>query len=184
MQVSFDIQLKQGEGENATSFKQLIEKYKHVRGAVLSVVLDELDKKILHEICSGIHSYDDLAKTLNVTRGTIYRRIEKLEKNNFIEKKIMAIPNYKVLNLSSIIIGMEVAYDDTEKVTEALKQLPQIKLLWKCYGVHNIIAVMNCEKGSEGETITNLRQLLSKLRIDSVHVSVGFEWDKVEISPY
>jgi DNA-binding Lrp family transcriptional regulator len=56
-----------------------------------------------------------------VTRGTVYRRIEKLEKNNIIEKKIMAIPNFKVLNLSAICIGMQVAYEDTEKVTEALK---------------------------------------------------------------
>ena len=150
----------------------------------MSVVLDELDKKILHEICSGIHSYDDLAKTLNVTRATVYRRIEKLEKNSVIEKKIMAIPNFAVLNLSAIILGMELAYDDTEEVTEALKQLPHTKLLWKCYGAHNLMAVLNCEKGVEGETITNLRQLLSKLRISAVHVSVGFEWEKVEISPY
>ena len=150
----------------------------------MSIVLDKLDKKILHEICSGIPSYDDLAKTLNVTRGTVYRRIEKLEQNNVIEKKIMAIPNYRVLNLSAISIGMETAYDDTEKVIEALKQLPHIKLLWKCYGAHNVIAILICEKGSEGETITNLRQLLSKFRTSEYHISIGFDWDKVDISPY
>lgn len=150
----------------------------------MSVVLDDLDKKILHEICSGIHSYDDLAKTLNVTRGTVYRRIEKLEKNNVIEKKIMAMPNYKVLNLSAICIGMEVAYDDTEKVVEALTQLPHIKLLWKCYGAHNIVAILICEKGSEGEMITNFHQLLSKLRTSEYHISVGFEWEKIDVSPY
>lgn len=150
----------------------------------MSLVLDELDKKILHEICSGIHSYDDLAKTLNVTRGTIYRRIEKLEKNKIIEKKIMAIPNYQTLNLSSICVGMETAYDDTEEVLEALKQQPHIKLLWKCYGAHNVIAILNCEKGTEGETISDLRQLLSKYRTSEYHISVGFDWNKVDISPY
>ena len=150
----------------------------------MSVVLDELDKKVLHEICRGIHSYDDLAKILNVTRGTVYRRIEKLEKNNVIEKKIMAIPNFKVLNLSAICIGMEVAYDDTKKVTEALIQLPSIKLVWNCYGAHNIIAILVCEKGCEGNTISSLRQLLSKLRTSEHHISVGFEWAKVDISPY
>jgi DNA-binding Lrp family transcriptional regulator len=155
-----------------------------VGDVVLSVVLDELDKKVLHEICRGIYSYDDLAKTLNVTRGTVYRRIEKLEKNNIIEKKIMAIPNYKTLNPSAISIGMEVAYDDTEKVIEALKQLPHVKLLWKCYGAYNVVAVLVCDKGSEGETITNLRQLLSTFRISEYHVSVGFDWDKVDIAPY
>jgi DNA-binding Lrp family transcriptional regulator len=146
--------------------------------------LDDLDKKILHEICSGIHSYDDLAKTLNVTRGTVYRRIDRLEKSNVIEKKIMAIPNYKLLNPSAICVGMEVAYDDTEKVLEALKLLPHIKLLWKCYGAHNIVAILICEKGSEGETITNFRQLLAKFRTSAYHISIGFEWDKIDISPY
>ncbi len=150
----------------------------------LSASLDELDKKILHEICSGIHSYDDLAKILNVTRGTVYRRIEKLEKNNVIEKKIMAIPNYKILNLSAICIGMEVSYGDTEKVIEAVCQLPNIKLVWKCYGVHNIVAILSCEKGNEGETIANLRQLLSKFSTSAYHISIGFEWDKVDVSPY
>ena len=150
----------------------------------LSVVLDELDKKILHEICQGIHSYDDLAKILNVTRGTVYRRIEKLEKNNVIEKKIMAIPNYKILNLSAICLGMEVSYDDTQKVIEAVCHLPNIKLVWKCYGVHNIVAILVCEKGDEGETITNLRQLLSKFSTSAYHISIGFEWDKIDISPY
>jgi len=153
-------------------------------GCHLSIVLDELDKKVLHEICSGINSYDDLAKILNVTRGTVYRRIEKLEKNNVIKKKIMAIPNYKALELSAICIGMAVAYDDTEKVIEALCQLPHIKLLWKSYGVHNIVAVMVCDKGKEGEAITILRQLLSKFRTSEYHISIGFEWDKVDISPY
>ena len=150
----------------------------------MSVVLDELDKKILHEICSGICSYDELAKTLNVTRGTIYRRIEKLEKTNVIEKKIMAIPNYKTLNLSSILIGMDVDYNDTEKVSEVIKQLPHLKLLWRCYGVHNLIAALVCEKGKEGETITGLRQLLSKLRTSSYHISIGFDWEKVDTSPF
>lgn len=150
----------------------------------MTVALDELDKKILHEICSGIVSYDDLAKTLNVTRGTIYRRIDRLEKNGAIEKKIMAIPNFKILNPSAVCIGMEAAYEDTEKVIEALKQQAHVKILWKCYGAHNIIAVLICEKGNEGETITSLRQLLSNLSTSDYHISVGFEWDKVDISPY
>ena len=150
----------------------------------MSVALDELDKKILHEISTGIYSYDDLAKSLNVTRGTIYRRIEKLTENHVIEKKIMAMPNFKTLNLAAICIGMEVSFDDQEKVTEALKQLQHIKLLWKCYGAHNIVAILVCEKGNEGETITNLRQLLSKLNTGAYHISVGFEWEKVDLSPY
>jgi DNA-binding Lrp family transcriptional regulator len=153
-------------------------------GCRLADALDELDKKILHEICSGISSYDDLAKTLNVTRGTIYRRIDKLEKNSHIKKKIMAIPNYDALSLSAICIGMEVAYDHMEKAAEALQQFQNIKLLWKSYGAHNLVAIIVCEKGKEGETITNLRQIIANLDTSNYHISVGFKWDKVDISPY
>ena len=77
----------------------------------------------MHEICSGINSYDDLAATLNVTRGTIYRRIEKLEEMHAITKKIMAIPDYRNLNLSAIFIGMDAVYDDMDKVINAIRAL-------------------------------------------------------------
>jgi len=150
----------------------------------LSVVLDELDKKIIHEICGGIYSYDDLAKVLKVTRGTIYRRIEKLEKTHVIEKKVMAIPNYEVMNLSMICIGMETVYDDTEKVIETLKNMPSIKYLWECYGAHNVIVTLVCETGCEGDTINSIRGVLSKLRTSDYHISVGFKWKKFDISPY
>jgi len=43
---------------------------------------------------------------------------------------------------------------------------------------------MVCDKGKEGEAITILRQLLSKFRTSEYHISIGFEWDKVDISPY
>jgi DNA-binding Lrp family transcriptional regulator len=151
---------------------------------LLSIVLDELDKKILHEVCNGIYSYDDLAKTLKVTRGTIYRRFERLEKTHVIEKKIMAIPNFKTLNLSAMTIGMETSYDDTDKVIEALKQLPSVKFLWECYGAHNVIAILVCEMGCEGSTINSIRQILSKHRTGDFHVSVGYNWQKVDVSPY
>ena len=153
-------------------------------GQILSIVLDELDKRLLHEICSGIASYDDLAKTLKVTRGTVYRRIEKLEKMHVIRKRIMAIPEFDNLNLSSIIVGFHADYNDMDEVVGAIKTISSLKLLWRTYGSHQLVAVLSCEKGKEGEMITELHKSLSALKTAQHDVSIGFKWEKVEISPY
>ncbi|HVP26652.1 MAG TPA: Lrp/AsnC family transcriptional regulator [Candidatus Bathyarchaeia archaeon] len=153
-------------------------------GIVLSVVFDDLDKKILHEICTGIYSYDDLAKKLNVTRSTIYRRIEKLEQSHAIDRKIMAIPNFNVLNLSAIIVGLSAAYDDAEKVFENIQTLPHVKFLWRCYGEVQAVALLICERGNEGATIASLYKALAKLETGSYHITVGFKWERMDFSPF
>ncbi len=150
----------------------------------MTIVLDELDKKIMHELCTGIHSYEDLAKTCNVTRGTIYRRIEKLERMHMISKKIMAIPNLQELNLTAICFGMNVAYEDLDKTIETIKTIPNVKFLWRTYGEHQIILIIVCEKGCEGDAITNLSKSISKYRIANFDISIGFRFEKIEYSPY
>jgi len=149
-----------------------------------NIVLDELDKKIIHELSSGIHSYEDLAKTCKVTRGTIYRRIEKLERMEAITKKIMAIPNFQNLNLSAICIGMNVAFEDVDRITEMMKLIPDVKFLWRTYGEYQIILIIVCETGCEGKTISKLHSDLSKFRIDDFRISIGYRFEKVEFSPY
>lgn len=149
-----------------------------------NIVLDELDKKIMRELGSGIHSYDDLAKTCKVTRGTIYRRIEKLERMQAITKRIMAIPNFQNLNLSAICIGMNVAFEDVERITETIKTIPDVKFLWRTYGQYQIIVIIVCETGCEGRTISKLHNDLSKFKIDDFHISIGYRFEKIEFSPY
>jgi DNA-binding Lrp family transcriptional regulator len=146
--------------------------------------LDELDKRILRELCTGIYSYDQLAQTCSVTRNTIYRRVDKLEKLHFISKKIMAIPDFAKLGLSAIIIGMDVAYRDIDKVIDTIKLHPDAKFLWRTYGEHQVMLVMVCAKGCEGGAIERLRQVLAKFDLAEMHISIGFAWEKIEFSPF
>jgi DNA-binding Lrp family transcriptional regulator len=146
--------------------------------------IDDLDKKILHEICSGIYSYDDLAKTLNVTRSTIYRRIEKMEKMNMITKKIMAIPNFDRLGLFAILVAISAAYDDVSLCIEHLKALPNTKLLYKCYGAHQAYANLICEKGDEAQVIESIQMALKDQKTISYTISVGFKLEKIDFAPF
>jgi DNA-binding Lrp family transcriptional regulator len=150
----------------------------------MKIALDELDKNIMHHICKGIYSYRDLGRICHVERSTIYRRINRLENMHVISKKIMAIPDFTKLDLSALCIGMDVMQEDVDKAVDLLKEQPQVKFLWKTYGTHNVITVMICNKGEEGQSIFNLRKTLGKLKIQKFDISVGFSWEKVDFTPY
>lgn len=152
----------------------------------MKVVLDELDKKIVHYLCSGVHSYTELGGLCGVGRNTVYRRIERLEKRGVIKKLLSAIPDFDKLNLSAIHVGLNIKQIETDKAIEILKKIPNIKLMWKTYGTHNITMVLLCNKDEIGECVFNLRVSLEKEGIDAHHidVSTSFSWEKVDFSPY
>ncbi|MFX1351902.1 MAG: Lrp/AsnC family transcriptional regulator, partial [Promethearchaeota archaeon] len=87
---------------------------------------DDIDQKIVKYVCSGIYSYEELAKLCDVSRNTIYRRIANLEKNGTIERRIMAYPNFEKLNLSAVIFGMNVSPKDLDKTVDFLKSQTRV----------------------------------------------------------
>lgn len=148
--------------------------------------IDDLDRKIVRYICSGVYSYDRLAELCGAGRNTVYRRINRLEKMGIITKKIMAFPNFKKLDLSAVIIGMDVSPGDLDKVSEFLKRQPQVKFLWKTYGTHDLVYTIICDKGDVGTCINNLRRALEKLEIKPTRfdASPSISWEKIDLSPY
>jgi len=149
-------------------------------------VIDDLDRKIVRYICSGIYSYDELAKLCNAGRNTVYRRVDRLEKMRILTKKISAFPNFEKLNLSAVIIGMNVNTEDVEKTIAFLKSQHQVKFLWKTYGTHDIVSAIICDKGDIGTCIYNLRNALEKLKINvtGFDTSASVSWEKIDVTPY
>lgn len=143
-----------------------------------------MDKKIINQLCNGIFSYVDLAKTLDVTRGTIYRRIAKLERDQVIEKKIMAIPNYHKLELSAIFIGLNVDYDTVEDLLKLLQDIPRVKGLWRTYGEYQIVIEVICERGCEGSAISDFHKAVARSSERVNEIAIGFDWRKIDLSPY
>jgi len=152
----------------------------------MSVALDELDKKIISYICRGVYSYNDIAKRCDVGRSTVYRRINSLEEKGVISKMIMAIPDFSKLDLTAISIVMDINQIDVDRVIDLLKSVPKVKFLWRSYGSFNVTAVIICDKGEEGECISNLRQLLEKMEINlkKFESAVSFAWEKVDLAPF
>jgi DNA-binding Lrp family transcriptional regulator len=152
----------------------------------MSVELDAIDRQIIHHLCGGIYSYDELTENIAITRDTLNERLKKLEDGEIIEKKIMAIPNFSKLNLSAICVGLEIDTTAVDKAVEILKDQPRVKFVWKTYGTYNLNVVFICIRGGEGDCINKLRLFLEKagIRITHIALSVSYSWDKVDLNPF
>ena len=148
--------------------------------------LDSLDRKILQQICGGVYSYDEIAKSCNAGRNTIYRRIEKLEETGVITKRIGAFPNFEKLNLSAVIVGMNVRTVDIDSASNFLKAQNHVKFLWKTYGTHDLLFVMICDKSNVGESLYELKKELEESGIHPkrLDASTSISWDKTDLAPF
>jgi len=149
-------------------------------------MIDDLDRKIVRYISNGVYSYDELGKLCNAGRNTVYRRIDKLEKMGIITRKIMAFPNFEKLDLSAVIIAMDVSPADLDRTVDFLKKQHQVKFLWKTYGAHDLVFAIICDKGDVGTCIYNLRRALEKLNVQPTKfdASTSISWEKIDLSPY
>lgn len=66
----------------------------------------------------------------------------------------------------------------------ALKSHKRVKLFWRTYGDHNLIFLVFCEGGEEGEIISDLKTLLEECGATDINVSVGFAWEKMDFTPF
>jgi len=152
----------------------------------LKYELDELDKKIISHLSKGVYSYAELAEKCETGRNTIYRRVNRLEASGIIDRKFRAIFNFTKLNLSAICVMMDIAQSEVDRVINFLERQSQVKFLWRTFGAYNITTVILCNKGEEGKCISNLREVLEKMRINlnKFEASVSYIWEKIDLSPY
>ncbi|MFX1487172.1 MAG: Lrp/AsnC family transcriptional regulator [Promethearchaeota archaeon] len=148
--------------------------------------IDEIDRKIVKYVSKGIYSYEELAKLCDVSRNTIYRRLDSLEKREIIQRRIMAQPNFERLNLAVVIFGMNVSPKDLDKAADYLKGLTNVNFLWKTYGTHDIVFAIICDKADVGTCIQNLKKALEErdITITRLDSSTSISWEKIDLSPY
>ena len=132
----------------------------------------------------GINSYEALAQKCNVTRSTIYRRINRLEEMQVITRQTRVVLDFEKLDRIAVAVGINVAQKDEQNVIDALKACAEVKMMWRTYGAHNLILVIICSKGDEGNKINKMRALLEEFTVKSVDMCVGFDWEKMDMTPF
>jgi DNA-binding Lrp family transcriptional regulator len=148
------------------------------------MTLDDLDKKILQYLSAGTSSYEELARTCNVTRNTVYRRIAALENKGIIKNTLHCVINLEQMDITPVTIGVTIPRVKEDKAINLLATNKNVRFLWRTYGDHNLTLVAFCPKGKEGDIIQDIRGVLEELNAQAIHVSVGFVWEKMNYSPF
>jgi DNA-binding Lrp family transcriptional regulator len=148
------------------------------------MTLDDLDRKIIQYLSAGTSSYQELARTCNVTRNTIYRRIAALEKEGTIKNTLHCIVNLEQMDLVPVSIGVRIHQSNQDKAINLLTTNGNVRFLWRTYGEHNLILVAFCPKGKEGEVIQEIKASLEDLNAEHICISVGYVWEKMSYSPF
>jgi len=105
-------------------------------------MIDKLDQKLMHELqIDGRQSYTHLAKMLDVSEGTIRKRVKDLRNSNVM--KIRAVVNPNEIGYSFIcVMALQVRMADLREVGETLAQKPNIYYLSFVAGRYDLIALI------------------------------------------
>jgi DNA-binding Lrp family transcriptional regulator len=147
-------------------------------------LLDTLDRSILQEMTKGVSSYDTLAQKLNVNRSTIYRRIRALERNKIIAHQTRVLVDFAKLNLVAVLVAANVSNENVDGVLSFFSMCPYVKMVWQSFGAHNLFALILCDKGDEGNKILEIRRKLEEFKVAPFDFTVGFRWQKAEMTPF
>ena len=81
-----------------------------------------------------------------------------------------------------VIVGIRALEVDQDKIIGTLSKIDEVRLVWRTYGNYDIFAVAFSQKGEEGNMIKKIRIILDNLKVDHKRISVGFVWEKFDLS--
>lgn len=104
--------------------------------------IDDLDRQILKYLQEdGRISYVTLANQLNVSEGTIRKRVKKLEENNILQ--IVGVTDPFKVGLDTVaFLWLEVQRGQVNNVIEKLKEVVSIRYLAVTTGSYDLIAMV------------------------------------------
>jgi len=108
-----------------------------------------LDFKIIEILLNeGDISFSELARKLNLSESTVRKRVEKLKKNNVINK-FTIIVNPSKLGFNSIaIIGIDVDPSQLLNIAKRLCGIHEVKSVSICTGDHMILVEVWAKDGN------------------------------------
>lgn len=120
------------------------------------ITLDDVDKKILELLRKDSRtSYTTMAKSLELSEGTIRRRIKKLIQSGIIERFTIEArdENPKAL----VLISVEPS-TPTSQITKKIANIGRIESLFEVAGSYDITLTLS------GEDITSINKSIEEIR--------------------
>ncbi len=104
--------------------------------------IDEIDLKIIRELKENARkSYREIAEKLDVAEGTVYNRVNKLQKTGVIKAFISDIDFTKLGYDLTAIIGLKVQGGQLAKIEEDISQKPNVSAVYDVTGDYDAIIV-------------------------------------------
>jgi Transcriptional regulators len=120
--------------------------------------MDELDNIIISELeLDGRKPFTEIAKKLNLSEGTIRKRVEKLVKEGKI--KFTVIITTKI-GFSAIVMIKTSPQMKTSSIVESIKKIKEVKEVYEVAGDADIIVRISCNNAEEfNEIIDEIRSI-------------------------
>nr|AGF93048.1 hypothetical protein FLSS-8_0018 [uncultured organism] len=140
--------------------------------------------KIICHFCQGFKSYQDIADDLDVSRNTVYRRVNRLRDENILREEVHALPDLSELGLTTIIIGLSLNMNNLEKAIDLFNKESNVKAIWETYGKHDLISIIISEKEKVGENIRNIKKKFqeSEVKVKDFDVSTAISCEKLDLN--
>jgi hypothetical protein len=108
--------------------------------------------------------------------------VAALEKKGIIKNIVRCNLDFSQLEITPVCIAIKIAQADIDKACCLLSAHKNVRLLLRTFGDHNLNLIAFCSKGKEGEVIQSITSVLEGFSIISVDVSVGFVWEKSDLT--
>ncbi len=111
--------------------------------------IDDLDKKIIELLDNDVRiSYEELARTLNVSALTVRRRLDKLIESGTIRLGVL-VDNSKIGDTITVLFAFDVAHGSLNAVLEDLSNLPEFRWISSTTGRYDIVALARFRSNDE-----------------------------------
>ncbi len=128
--------------------------------------MDEKDTRILEMLLENARiSYTEIANRLNISEGTVRKRIEKLEKDGVIQRYTIEVDPKKLGYGTVVLLGMDAEPKHFLSAARELSKLDCVKWVYTSTGDHMIMAEMWARNTGElsriiSEKISNIEGVM------------------------
>ncbi|MEM0085281.1 MAG: Lrp/AsnC family transcriptional regulator [Candidatus Methanomethylicia archaeon] len=112
-------------------------------------MVDSLDLRIIEALIKeGDLSFSELARRLGLSESTVRKRVEKLKRDNIINKFTVVVDPSKLGFNSTAIIGIDVDPPQLLSVAKRICDLQESKSVFICTGDHMILVEVWARDGN------------------------------------
>ena len=117
---------------------------------MILVELDETDYKVLRALQTDARmSYRDIARSINVSEGTVYNRVKAMEAANVIRGSTIDISFSQLGYIMTAIIGMRIQGGHLPEIEGRISEDPNVLAVYDVTGEYDAVVIVKVRTREE-----------------------------------